>query len=254
MTVDEDDAVTCLKSLGLSEYEAKVFIALQRLGVGTAREIYKLADVPRSQVYGAAESLEERGLLEIQQSNPMEYRPVDLEEARDLLRDRYRSKEDRAFDYLEEVHREAGDENEEREDFWTVKGRENIDHRVVEIVEDAQDRVVFVATELSLVTPGIEKSLCDASEKMKVYVMSESGEVRRRFSGYEEILVESTPEKIRRDDRGGRFVMTDGDTVLLSVLSDINSSGVDETAIWSSGTSFASVLTQLAMGWFSDFL
>ncbi len=58
--MDESDAIEALEELGLSNYEAKVFVALQRLGTGTARDIHQATDVPRSQVYGAAESLQEQ--------------------------------------------------------------------------------------------------------------------------------------------------------------------------------------------------
>ena len=43
--------------------------------------------MPRSQVYGAAERLEERGLVETQQSTPTQYRPVSLGRARSRLLD-----------------------------------------------------------------------------------------------------------------------------------------------------------------------
>ncbi|HET7324565.1 MAG TPA: helix-turn-helix domain-containing protein, partial [Halococcus sp.] len=59
---EKDDAIAALKRLGLSSYEAQVFVALQRISRGSARDIDRVTDVPRSQVYGAAEQLEERGL------------------------------------------------------------------------------------------------------------------------------------------------------------------------------------------------
>ena len=53
----ETAARTALERLGLSTYEAGVFVALEKLGRGTAREIAEATDVPRSQVYGAAEHI-----------------------------------------------------------------------------------------------------------------------------------------------------------------------------------------------------
>src|SRR5699024_1189511 len=67
---DHDEAVAALKRLGLSSYEAQVFIALQRLDTATVREVDRTTEVPRSQIYGAAEDLAERGLVDIQQSTP----------------------------------------------------------------------------------------------------------------------------------------------------------------------------------------
>ncbi|MDY6780086.1 MAG: helix-turn-helix domain-containing protein, partial [Halobacteria archaeon] len=185
-----------LKSLGLSEYEAKVFIALQRLGVGTARDIYRLTDVPRSQVYGAAESLEERGLVEIQQSKPMEYRPVTLDEAKSRLQERFEEEQDRAFDYLENAREESEGGGEEREDFWTVKGRETIDTRVESLLDGAESRIIYNTTDADLVDETVVERLEEkAHEGVTVFVLSSDPDAREMFEGTsEEITVLRTPE------------------------------------------------------------
>lgn len=254
MEVDEGEAVDALKHLGLSEYESKVFIALQRLGIGTAREVYEVADVPRSQVYGAAESLENRGLVEVQKSKPMEYRPVDLEEARTRLEESFESEEDKAFSYLERTKEEAGDSDEERQDFWTVKGRDSIDARVRHLVSDCDDRLVFSATEESLVSDELVDSLVGlGSQDLDVWVMSESDDVRGRFSG-SDVNTVATPERLEREDEGGRFLMVDSDTVLMSVLGKDEAGSDDETAIWSKDTSFATIFVQITEGWLEEAL
>lgn len=253
MEVEEDEAVEALKHLGLSEYESKVFIALQRLGIGTARDVYEVADVPRSQVYGAAESLENRGLIEVQKSKPMEYRPVELEEARDRLENRFESEQQKAFTYLESAREQAGEDGEERQDFWTVKGRDSIHSRVCYLVSDCSERVVFSATEGSLVSEEIVEVLVELADDVEVWVMSESEEVRELFEGSEVYTVE-TPEKLERKDEGGRFLMVDSDTVLMSVLGSEEHGENQETAIWSKGTSFATIFVQITEGWLQEAL
>jgi sugar-specific transcriptional regulator TrmB len=253
MEAEEEDAVESLKSLGLSEYESKVFIALQRLGVGTARDVYRLTDVPRSQVYGAAETLEERGLVEIQQSKPMEYRPVTLEEARERLQERFERKQSVAFDYLERAREDTPRSDEEREDFWTVKGRDTIDSRIEEILDEAEERVVFMSTQDEIVNSSIQQKLVELAGRMDVYVMSRDESFLKRFEDVEEVTCIRTPEKTVREDEGGKFVMVDSDTVLLTVLGDENRGRKKtETAVWSSETSFATVLVQIIEGWLSD--
>ena len=255
MEADEEDAVESLKSLGLSEYESKVFIALQRLGVGTARDVYRLTDVPRSQVYGAAETLEERGLVEIQQSKPMQYRPVTLEEARERLQEKFEREQSVAFDYLEGAREESPRSDEEREDFWTVKGRDTIDSRIEELLDEAEDRVIFISTDGELVNGSIQERLVELADSMDVYVMSRDESLLRRFGDAEGVTCIKTPEKTVREDQGGRFVMVDSNTVLLTVLGD-EGGAIDgtETAVWSSETSFATVLVQITEGWLSDHL
>lgn len=242
-----------MKRLGLSEYESKVFIALQRLGVGTARDVYRHTDVPRSQVYGAAETLEERGLVEIQQSKPMQYRPVGLDEARARLQERFEDETEKAFDYLKTAREESPCGDEEREDFWTVKGDDTIDSRVEDLLSEAEERAVFISTDNSLVNDTIAEKLVELGAEIDVYVMSRDDSLLDRFEGAEGVVCVKTPEKAEREDRGGRFIMVDSDTVLLTVLGDETTGGT-ETAVWSAETSFASVLVQITEGWLGDYI
>jgi sugar-specific transcriptional regulator TrmB len=239
-SVDENAAVDAFERLGLTSYEAKVFIALHRLGTGTAKDVADVTDVPRSQVYSVAESLEDRGLLEVQQSNPIRYRPVGVETARETLRGEFEREQNRAFEYVDAVKNDPAGE-ETQEDIWTVRGRDRIDDRTVDLVSEAEDRVIFGTRLPELVPEPIERALEErAAAGLTVVVVSNAPAVRDRFADRDAIAVEAPPPHRADERRSGRIVVADGDSVLLSVLG-----GDGETAIWSSGTVFASVLIQL---------
>ncbi|EMA36817.1 TrmB family transcriptional regulator [Halobiforma nitratireducens] len=240
MSVDENEAVDAFERLGLTSYEAKVFIALHRLGSGTARDVARIADVPRSQVYSVAESLEDRGLVETQQSSPIRYRPVSLEEAEDTLRNRFERERDRAFEHVEEVKRESAGE-ETQEDIWTVRGRDRVDGRVVDLLSAADERIVFGTRLPELLTERIERTLEGrAAAGATVLAVSRDQRVRDRLESLEGVGVQQPPASRKSDQRSGRIAIAD-DGILLSVVDDDGS----ETAIWSSGSLFASVLIQL---------
>ena len=241
MTRDETDAVEAFERLGLTSYEAKVFIALQALRSGTAREVANVADVPRSQVYSVAESLEDRGLLEVGQSSPIRYRPVDVEEARETLRERFENEQDRAFEYVETVREETAGE-EAQEDIWTIRGRDRVDDRVVDVLSRAERRIVFGTRLPEFVTDEIGRLLeKQAADGLEVSVVSRSSVVRERLEALEGVSAYTPPEHRTEDDRSGRIAIVDDDTILLSVVDDDG----EETAIWSAGSLFASVLIQL---------
>lgn len=243
MSPGEDGAIEAFERLGLTSYEAKVFIALERLGSGTARDVARIADVPRSQVYSVAENLEERGLVEVQQSSPIRYRTVGIEEARETLRARFENEQERAFDYVESV-REEFDGEEEREAVWTVRGRDRIDDRVVDLAVNASDRIAFGARLPELAGGEIERVLeARAAEGVDVRAFSSNEAVLERFESIENVSVLRPADRRRHDDRSGRLVIADDDGVLVSVVDDAG----NETAIWSSGSLFASVLIQLAV-------
>ncbi|GAB3029283.1 TrmB family transcriptional regulator [Natronobiforma cellulositropha] len=241
MNPTEAEAVEAFERLGLTSYEAKVFIALQQLGSGTARDVARVADVPRSQVYSVAESLEERGLLEVQQSSPIRYRPVAVEEARETLRNRFESEEERAFEYVESVREEPSGE-EAQEDIWTVRGRDRVDDRVIDILSRAETRVLFGARLPALLTTDLERALeARAAEGVDVSAISHDPTVRDRLGSLEGVDTFTPPDHRRDDERSGRIVLVDDDSVLLSVIDEDGS----ETAIWSAGSLFATVLIQL---------
>jgi sugar-specific transcriptional regulator TrmB len=247
MSESEHDAIESLERLGLSNYEARVFVALQKLGTGTAREVHRVADIPRSQVYGAADELEARGLVEIQQSTPKRYRPVSLESARSRLSERLEKEQERAFDYLETVQREQRGE-ETRDDVWTVRGRESVDDRTVDLAGGATDWLLFAAADLSSVPDALVDVLRDrAAAGVDIVVVSEDADVRARFED-ESFRVEK-PVRQPPTDFMGRVLLADDNTILLSVLADANLPGVtDETAIWSADTAMAAVLVQIVRG------
>lgn len=240
--MNDDDAVDALNSLGLTTYEARVFVALQKLGAGTASEVAEIAEVPRSQVYGAAEDLEERGLVDVEQSNPTRYRPVGVEEARDRLYRQLRSESDSAFEYLEGVRSEYDTEDEESEAIWTVRGSTNVASRAAQLIASAEENVVYGTEYVQRVGPSVRSALADAVDAgVSVTVISENDEVLAvaREVGARAVAVGHQPTP---DMGADRVVMADDDAVLVSVRGD---DGASETAFWSRDTAFASMLSTL---------
>lgn len=252
----EDDAISALQRLGLSKYEAAVFIALQKLGTGTASEVDSITDVPRSQVYGAAERLEELGLLEVQQSNPIQYRSVDLDEARTRLRTRLDEEEQHAFEYLETVHGERADDDETQVDVWTVQGAETISNRIADLAGQADNRLFFGAAEESMLDDAIVDTLTAAATAgVSVTVVSENPSVCERFAHSDRVVTHVLNEDPAIEDRSGRVLVVDTDTVLLSILASDELPELNrEAAIWSAGTGFAIVFISLLDGWFGQHL
>ena len=240
--MSDEEVASALERLGLSNYEARVFTALQKLGTGTARDVHEEADVPRSQVYGTAESLEDRGLIEVQRSNPITYRPVDLKEARERLEERFEHSRDRAFDHLESVRDQRAAGGEEREDIWTITGSAAVTNRLQSLVPEAEASLVVGVQSADQLTDDLLDALIERADAgVDVVTMSADEEARSRISAAGLRAFQPPPEQAD-NDRAGRLLLADDDTVLVSVV------GAEETAIWSSGSNFASVLVQLIRG------
>lgn len=241
--MDETDAIDALTDLGLSNYEAKVFIALQKLGIGTARDIHGVTDVPRSQVYGAADDLQERGLVEVKQSKPIQYRPVSLAAAKSHLRDRFERAQQRAFDYLESAQNEFVDTESEREDVWSIDGENAVTSRIEQLMEEAESRIVFGLHDESLYTDRLVEILHERSDAgVEVLIISQDPSMQEHFSDLRVVIRHDKPHA----EPAGRMLIVDDDTVLISILGD------HESAIWSSQTGFSAILCQTVSSQIED--
>lgn len=254
--MNETDALTALTDLGLTSYEAEVFVALQKLGIGSASDVDRIADVPRSQVYGSADKLADRGLVEVQQSDPMQYRPVGLDEARELLRNRYEHREARAFDYLEHVRTTREDVDEKRDDIWTIHGRDAVTRRTIQLVADANERVLYGASPVTIDEDLYEALVEAASTGVEVTVVSADEEVLERFDGETTVTTRGVGTDLTpKGQDPGRLLVVDDETVLLSILGDETVPDLQsETAIWSARSGFAAVIIRLLDVWFDEHL
>jgi sugar-specific transcriptional regulator TrmB len=246
--MDEDEAVDALTRLGLRMYEARVFIALQKLGTGSASDVAEVADVPRSQVYGAAEGLQDRGLLEVEESRPTVYRPVPPQAAERKLLAQLESTGREAFDYLEHVRDSYADEEEESEALWTVRGASTITERAVELIGDADSRVVYAVDDPVHMEDIVLAALSSvAREGVLAVVVSENPDV---LAAVEDDAIETVeqPSDHLPEVSTARLLLIDDDTILLSV----DSPDADrEIAFWSAGTAFARALNRLSVELFA---
>jgi sugar-specific transcriptional regulator TrmB len=249
--MQDEDAIQGLKRLGLTTYEARVFLALQKLGSGAASEVSEVADVPRSQVYGAAEGLEKHGLVETQQSTPTVYRPVPLEQARRQLLDQLAETGAETFDYLDTIQNSAAGE-ERSESIWLIRGSDVIDSRIVSIAEEADERLLYGADEPGMVGPEVVEALLATAEGgVTVVVASVNEAVLEQVP--DGLAAYRVPEERVMDVDTGRLVVADDATILMSTHQTEFGNGVtEEVAFWTTETTFASMLVELAEGWLKD--
>jgi len=175
-------AVDVLQELGLKEYEAKCFVGLTRLSTGTAKQLSEITDVPRTRVYDAIRVLEAQGLVEIQHSSPQQFRAVPLDEATDTLRDQYQNRVDHLRSALEDVESVDDDEEEIVQEVWTLSGKTAISNRTEDLVEGADEEVVLVVGDESLLTDELLALLRDVSQEVDLLVGAVSETVEARVT------------------------------------------------------------------------
>lgn len=175
-----EEVVETLQQLGLKEYEARCFAGLSRVNSATARQLSDQTEVPRSRVYDAIRVLEVKGLVEIHHSSPQRFRAVPLEEATETIRDEYETLLHRFRDTMEPIGRvDVADESPDPE-VWTLSGRAAIEHRTTQLVAEADEEVVLVVSDESLLSDDLLDDLEAASGEVPLHVGTPSADVWER--------------------------------------------------------------------------
>ena len=175
------EAVDLLTRFGFTQYEAKCFVALVRLGDGTAREISELADVPRARVYDCVDALNEEGFVDVQGSSPKRYRGVDPDAAVDAIDREFRSDLDRLGALLPELR--TSPSTSEQGDVWVMEGLDAVGERLTSMVDDADDRIVMAVATGSLLTTDLPAALSRAVDRGVDVTVGSPGEPIRAEVG-----------------------------------------------------------------------
>lgn len=238
-----NDAVELLQELGLKEYEARCFLALTQLSTGTAKEISTISTVPRTRVYDATSALEAKGLIEVQHSNPQEFRAVSISEATETLRRQYEDRIATLQSNLQDLGPAPEDESERVQEVWSLSGHDAIGARTRSVVEDADSEVVLVVVDDSLLTDALFRTLEAATDRGVSLVLGGltqdvRSDLRDRLPGAE--VFESELEWLRGEDEHdiaiGRLLLADRSTLLVSTFHAADGTTAEtERAIFATG-------------------
>lgn len=237
---EAEAAIEALEELGLTEYEARCFVALAQLPHGTAKEIGQVADIPRSRVYETMDRLREKGLVEVHETEPRMYQSVSIETAIQILRKEYESYFDtaeRSLNQLEPTYKEA------QQGVWAINTNEQVTGRIVDLIAAANDEVVLIVLDDALLDENSLSALVETNDSgVDIHIGTISETIRERVENTEiDATVFSTDlvewfTAMSGSPRLGRLLMVDQGPILVSALHEEQLPGVpNETAVWSDG-------------------
>ncbi len=248
--------IDSLRNLGLTEYEAKVFIALARHGSGTATDIHLFSGIPRSAVYGVLKKLAQRGIIEVQHTKPMRYKCISPEEAIERIKKDFEQETELALEKLNDIY-SSEETIHQKEIVWTINGLKNISDRIIQVVCSAGSEIIIEAPHptfrnLERVYPVVDKHYDQLVKelnrkisegvqvRMIIYSMEELNNMAELIPGAELRLHSVRSEQFRR----GGAILIDGSEVLID-LRKYSGQREELTAIWSSGKEFVSFVKHL---------
>lgn len=158
------ELVKHLMRLGLSEYEARAYIATVALGEGTVKEISVESGVPRSRAYDVMEHLAEKGFVQIGNTNPICYRANEPLVASSHLMEEIRQANDEIVQKLSAMGQKA---EKAENPIWTLMGEWAIDHKMVDLLTTAKESVVLIFFN-NILPVRYSKLLAQISERISV--------------------------------------------------------------------------------------
>lgn len=132
-----------LKLFNLTEYESKTYLALVAKGPSTVKEVREAAAIPYSREYDVLQSLERKGFVESQPGRPKRFKAV---EPGKILTGELRKRKEavEALLNFEASLKEKGQSIEMANVIWTLKGKEKIREKMLEMVQRARKEVLII--------------------------------------------------------------------------------------------------------------
>jgi len=229
-----------MQEYGLTEYEARTYLALLDLGIATARDVANLSRVPRTKIYAVLDELHQKQLAQVIPERPKRYEVVPFDVYLQGFEKQYLSRlqqieEDKrmlAQEFARAPKPMAGDK---AGSFLTIKGRKNVVNKKYEMLARARRAVLemgseFLAARNGYFVPALREK---ASMGVRIQLLAPVAEVGVRTLHELQGFAEVRHSKTRT--LGSATLIVDDSEVLMChyVPDDEHLFKGEDVAIWS---------------------
>lgn len=206
-----------LKTLGLTKYEALVYVALLHVTRATATEIHELSGVPRASVYPVLDRLIQRNLVTVSHTSPKRFSAIPPAAAVNSLMQGIGEQASYAKETLQELYdRREAPEGGGQELIWTITGDAQIKRRIRDLIAEARDEVQLLGS-WGLVQD-LSEILALAAGRVRIEVITD----RREGEIHPAIQVSTMIPpilQVQGDERAG-IIFVDGSKVMVVMGSE----------------------------------
>ncbi len=194
-----DKAKKSMESLGLTNYEIRVYTALLSTGATTAAEISKRSGVPYSKIYDVLNSLYVRGWTYSDNLRPQNFFPKSPSTAVEAMmvemENSIRNNRNIIINELMPIYEKTG--LKEKPDIWVVSGLYNIASKVTEIIQSTKEELLIAIPKIpDTVIKSIQPFLRELFEKgVKIIILvseETSAEIIKPMSRVAEIRLKNS--------------------------------------------------------------
>lgn len=219
------DIIEKLKSIGLTSYEAKVYIALLKKYPSTGYEVSQMAGIPQSRAYDALKSLAGDKIVIPTDDKPQKFTPIPPKE----LTSRYKRKVNYTLEYLDKKLPQVKEDY--NEPVHTISGYQDVLSKVKEIIKNTKKSLYIEIWSNDF--KHIEKELREAYDK----------EIDIKIVGYNDL---ETPFGLLYNHGGGKeienqigrmiFLLSDSKECLFGLI--------EKEIVWTKNKHIAHLLKQ----------
>lgn len=199
--LEKEDVLLLLRRTGLSDYEAKVYLALVLRSHGTAEDVAETADIPRTSAYKVLEALSKKGYVNSRGGRPVVFHPVPPLE----IRDRLVAEMERGFQLLDSL-RGSQTEKGSPQLVYTIMGTESVMAKIGEMLDMAKERFFLSSPDLIELNNALAAKFTNALKRgVHVTVVA-----------LPSVKVPEASEVIRKQDLLATDVITDYEVALMA--------------------------------------
>jgi sugar-specific transcriptional regulator TrmB len=245
------ERLTKLKDFGLTDYQARAYLALLELNVSTANQIPAISRVPRTKIYGIMRQLHDKGLVQIIPETPLKYKAVQfkqyLERRVGQLREEAEDLE-QSVDTLAESFKVQSHVPDEQGKFEMFYGRRNVRDKLKDMYSNAKKHVISIGNEHS---PG---RILRTSKSIIEDIIEEGVEINYAFpvngENFEKVDRLSKFATIKHVDRNlsMHFIVADSRECMLihRIPNDEDPVRGEDIAIWSNDNAIVKSMEEFA--------
>lgn len=194
-------AVEILGKVGLTQYEARAYVALVARGLGDAATIAQASGIPRTSAYKVLESLTEKSYAKPTGGKPILFRPTPPQDVAETLKGAIQE----VFEQLAELHRAVA-EHGEPQLVYLLSGRDKVLGKIAELLDQSSATFILTTPQISDLRDELGKKILHAV-KRGVQVTFVTAPLQRVPEGI---------QYVTRDNLLATEVLADGQHALLA--------------------------------------
>lgn len=209
--------ISLMQSIGFTQYESQVYLALLKQSNVTGYELAKLSGVPASKIYPILNRLLDKEIVQVIDTEPKKYIPQPPDEILSRMRTDYSTAFDVLDEKLEHIYSEEANAGNH---IWNVSGREVIIRKVIDFINECKEKLYLSVWDEEL--DEISDALQSAKDRGVQVTIVHFGE---KLLGIENEYKHGREHSIRIE-RGGRRIalIVDDKKVILGHFSEDGSS------------------------------